>query len=87
MLVFLYPRMPLARIVGSDIVHAVPLTLIAGVGHWWMGGVDLPLLVSLLCGSAPGIIVGSLLTPRVSERVLRPILAGVLTLVGVKLMT
>ncbi len=85
LLVFLYPRMPLARIVGSDIAHAVPLTLIAGAGHWWMGHVDLHLLVSLLCGSAPGIVVGSFLTPRVSERVLRPILAAMLAIVGLKL--
>lgn len=85
LLVFLYPRMPIARIVGSDIVHAVPLTLIAGVAHWWLGTVDLRLLASLLCGSVPGIIVGSLLTPRLSDRVLRPILATVLVLVGLKL--
>ena len=84
-LVFLYPRMPLARIVGSDIVHAVPLTLIAGAAHWWLGSVDLALLASLLCGSMPGIICGSLLTPRVPERVLRILLAAVLVLVGVKL--
>ena len=84
-LVFLYPKMPTARIVGSDIVHAVPLTLIAGAAHWWMGTVDLGLLASLLCGSVPGIILGSLLTPRISERVLRPLMAAVLVLVGVKL--
>ena len=84
-LVFLYPKMPLARIVGSDILHAVPLTLIAGTAHWWVGEVNLPLLVSLLCGSIPGIVLGSVLTPRISERWLRPILAAVLTLSGVKL--
>lgn len=87
LLVFLYPRMPLARIVGSDIVHAVPLTLIAGMAHWWMGAVDLKLLASLLFGSAPGIIVGSLLAPRMSDKVLRPILATVLGLVALKLAT
>lgn len=84
-LVFLHPKMPLARIVGSDIVHAVPLTLIAGAAHWWMGDVNPKLLVALLCGSVPGIVAGSLLTPRMSDRVLRPILAAVLVLVGVKL--
>ena len=87
MLVFLYPRMPLARIVGSDIVHAVPLTLIAGAAHWWLGGIDARLLASLLLGSIPGIVVGSLLTPRMSDKVLRPMLAVVLVLVGVKLAT
>lgn len=85
LLVFLYPRLPIARIVGSDIVHAVPLTFIAGMAHWWTGNVDLSLLASLLLGSIPGIIVGSLLTPRLPERALRPILATVLVLVGMKL--
>lgn len=85
LLVFLYPRLPIARIVGSDIVHAVPLTFIAGMAHWWSGNVDLILLASLLLGSVPGIIVGSILTPRLPERALRPILATVLILVGVKL--
>ena len=85
-LLVLYPRLPTLRIVGSDIAHAVPLTLIAGLGHWWMGDVDWLLLVTLLIGSVPGIVVGSLLAPRLPERVLRMILATVLMLVSVKLM-
>ena len=84
-LIFLYPKMPVARIVGSDIAHAVPLTLVAGAGHWLMGSVNLPLLGSLLVGSIPGMIIGSQLTARIPERVLRPILAGTLLLVGSKL--
>ncbi len=84
-LIFLYPKMPVARIVGSDIAHAVPLTLIAGAGHWFMGSVDLGLLGSLLVGSIPGIILSSLLTARIPERLLRPILATTLLLVGAKL--
>ncbi len=84
-LIFLYPKMPVARIVGSDIAHAVPLTLIAGIGHWLLGSVNLPLLGSLLVGSIPGIIVGSQLTARIPEHYLRPILAGTLILVGTKL--
>ena len=68
-LLVLYPKLPVARLVGSDIAHAVPLTLIAGAGHWWLGSVDLSLLVSLLLGSIPGIIVGSLIaTPRSRPR-------------------
>jgi uncharacterized membrane protein YfcA len=86
-LIFLYPRLPVARIVGSDIAHAVPLTLIAGLGHWWLGSVNFPLLASLLIGSIPGIIVGSYLTGRIPERILCPILAAVLVLVGVKMLT
>jgi hypothetical protein len=84
-LLILYPSLPVGRLVGSDIAHAVPLTLIAGVGHWLIGSVDLHLLVSLLIGSIPGIIVGSLVASRVPDRVLRPILAGTLALVGGRL--
>lgn len=86
-LLVLYPRLPVAKLVGSDIAHAVPLTLLAGAGHWAMGSVDFHLLVSLLTGSIPGIIIGSLLSARASDRVLRPVLASVLALVGVKLLT
>ncbi|MBA3810238.1 MAG: sulfite exporter TauE/SafE family protein [Caulobacteraceae bacterium] len=84
-LLILYPRLPVGRLVGSDIAHAVPLTLLAGLGHWRMGSVDWHLLVSLLTGSIPGIIIGSMFTARAPDRVLRPILAGTLGLVGVKL--
>ncbi len=83
-LIFLYPKMPVARIVGSDIAHAVPLTLIAGAGHWMLGSVNLPLLGSLLVGSIPGIIIGSQLPARIPERFLRPVLATTLLLVGAK---
>ena len=84
-LIFLYPKIPLARLVGSDIAHAVPLTLIAGLGHSALGGLNLPLLGSLLVGSVPGIIIGSHLTARIPETVLRPILAATLAVVGTKL--
>ncbi|MBV9511247.1 MAG: sulfite exporter TauE/SafE family protein, partial [Caulobacteraceae bacterium] len=84
-LIFLYPKMPVAQIVGSDIAHAVPLTLIAGAGHWFLGSVNVPLLCSLLVGSIPGIVIGSHLTARIPEGVLRPILAGTLFLVATKL--
>jgi uncharacterized membrane protein YfcA len=84
-LLILYTQVPLARLVGSDIAHAVPLTLIAGAGYWWIGSVDLPLLVQLLAGSVPGILIGSMLAPRTPEAILRPLLASVLALVGIKL--
>ena len=67
-LVLLYPRTPIARLVGSDIAHAVPLTLIAGVGHWLLGSVDWVLLGSLVIGSLPGIFFGSHLSARVPEK-------------------
>ena len=84
-LIMLYPQLPLVRIVGTDIAHAVPLTLVAGIGHWLLGSVDWHILVSLLAGSLPGIVMGSATAPRVPEAVLRPALAGVLVLVGVRL--
>jgi uncharacterized membrane protein YfcA len=75
----------MAIIVGSDIAHAVPLTLVAGVGHWWLGSLDWPLLTSLLSGSIPGIIIGSYLSAHIPDAVLRPILAATLMLVGGRL--
>lgn len=85
-LLILYPALPVNRLVGSDIAHAVPLTLLGGIGHYILGSVDAALLVSLLLGSIPGIIVGSLIASRVSDRFLSPILAVVLALVGIKLL-
>ena len=84
-LIILYPKLPAVKIVGSDIAHAVPLTLIAGAGHWWMGSVDFAMLFSLLIGSVPGIAIGSHYASRVPDRVLRPLMAGTLALVGGKL--
>ena len=84
-LILLYPKLPLLRIVGSDIAHAVPLTLVAGIGHWAIGDVDWHMLLSLLCGSIPGILVASRLAPSLDERVIRFLLAAVLTIVGIKL--
>jgi uncharacterized protein len=84
-LLLLYPRLPMATIVGSDIAHAVPLTLVAGFGHWWLGSVDWPMLGALLSGSVPGIIIGSYLAVRVPDLVLRPILAVTLVVVGGRL--
>jgi len=84
-LVLLYPGVSTARIVGSDIAHAVPLTLIAGLGHGVMGSVDFHTLVSLLAGSLPGIFVGSSISARVPDTALRYVLAAVLIIVGSKL--
>jgi uncharacterized membrane protein YfcA len=85
-LLILYPKLPLARVAGSDIAHAVPLTLIAGLGHLAMGAVDFGLMLWLLIGSVPGIIVGSLLASRSSDGVLRPVLAVTLLVVGGRLL-
>ena len=79
-LLMLYPRLPVVRIVGSDIAHAVPLALIAGIGHWLIGDVDATLLVNLLIGSIPGVILGSLFSTKASDKLLQPLLAIVLAL-------
>jgi uncharacterized protein len=84
-LLLLYPRLPMARIVGSDIAHAVPLTLVAGVGHWALGAIDWQLMGVLLAGSLPGIVLGSYFATRVPETALRLILAATLILVAGKL--
>jgi uncharacterized protein len=84
-LIILYPELSTPRIVGSDIAHAVPLTLIAGIGHWMLGSVDLGILGSLLTGSIPGIVFGSWMTIRLPDRVLRLALAAVLFIVGGRL--
>ncbi|MCQ4144378.1 sulfite exporter TauE/SafE family protein [Vogesella sp. AC12] len=81
----LYPLLPTARLVGTEIAHAVPLTLVAGLGHASMGNMDYGLLAQLLIGSLPGIWLGSHLTRRVAERWLRPALALMMALIGAKL--
>jgi len=84
-IIFLYPRMPTIRIVGSDIAHAVPLTLVAGLGHWVLGSIDWHLLGSLLAGSVPGIVIGSHVSVRLPDAVLRFTLATTLLLIAGKL--
>jgi uncharacterized protein len=84
-LLLLYPGLPTARIVGSDIAHAVPLTLAAGIGHWFLGSINTEVLISLLVGSIPGILIGSYAAVRMPERVLRFVLAAVLVVVATKL--
>jgi len=81
-LLLLYPRLPMTRIVGSDIAHAVPLTLVAGIGHWATGAIDWHLLGVLLIGSLPGIVIGSYCAHRVPETALRLVLAATLMLVA-----
>lgn len=87
MLVYLYPRrLTPARLVGTDILHAVPLTVVAGTGHLLLGNVNLMLLGGLLLGSIPGVLLGSHFSSRAPDRLLRPTIAAVLALVGVKLL-
>jgi uncharacterized protein len=84
-LMLLYPLLPLPRIVAADIAYAVPLTLVAGLGHASLGSVDWPLLAKLLAGSIPGIWVGSHLMFKTPERVIRSLLSVLLAYAGLKL--
>ena len=85
-LLFLYPKLPVVKIVGSDIAHAVPLTLLAGAGHWFLGTVNFTLLSTLLLGSIPGIIIGSYTARFAPEGVIKTSLGVLLALVGVKML-
>lgn len=84
-LLILYPLLPLPRIVAADIAYAVPLTLVAGLGHASLGSVDWPLLAKLLAGSLPGIWLGTHWMTRISERIVRSGLSVLLAFAGFKL--
>lgn len=85
-LVFLYPATPLKKLVGSDIFHALFLVGISALGHVGLGGINYKLLGGLLIGSIPGVWIGSKLTTRFPERILRPVLATTLLYAGLKLL-
>ncbi|MBI2724992.1 MAG: sulfite exporter TauE/SafE family protein [Polaromonas sp.] len=86
-LMLLYPALPLPRIVAADIAHAVPLTLVAGLGHASIGSVDWPLLLKLLAGSLPGIWLGTFLMHKTPDRVIRSLLSMLLAYAGAKLIS
>jgi len=83
-LLLLYPRLPAINVVGTDLAHAVPLTLVAGIGHLLLGNVDFMLLGALLIGSLPAIYLGTKLATRLPEKLLQPMLASMLLALGVK---
>ena len=85
-LVLLYPDLPVVKIAASDIAHAVPLTLVAGLGHLANGGIDITVLESLLMGSLPGVVIASLFAPRLPDLALRLLLAATLTVSGLRLL-
>lgn len=88
LLALVYPmRLGARTIVGTDIIHAVPLTLLAAMGHSWLGNVDFWLLVSLLLGSVPGIAVGSLTVGKVNDDLIRYALAAMLIVSAIKMVT
>ncbi|CAM3028581.1 sulfite exporter TauE/SafE family protein [Acinetobacter celticus] len=82
-LVLMFPNLPMIRIIGSDVVHAVLLTFVAGMGHMTSGNVDFHLLGWLLCGSIPAIIIGTLISSRLPEKLIRKILGITLFALGI----
>ncbi len=86
-LMLLYPALPLPRIIAADLAYAVPLTLVAGLGHASVGEVDWRLLGWLLAGSIPGILIGSSLVTHTPERLIRSLLSVLLAYAGLKLLS
>jgi len=85
-LAYLYPlRLTPPRLIATDIVHAIPLAIFAGLGHLLIGNVDFGLLGNLLLGSIPAVIVGATLSARLPHTLLRGVLAVVLLSIGLKL--
>jgi uncharacterized membrane protein YfcA len=88
MLLLLYPlRLAPARLVGTDLAHAIPLALVAGIGHILLGNVDFVLLGQLLLGSLPGVWLGAHFGGKLPDRLLRVAIAVVLVAVGIKLLS
>ena len=84
LLLTLYPRMPALNVIGTDIAHAVPLTLVAGMGHLWNDNINWTLLLGLLIGSLPAVHIGAKLAVKIPNSVLQKFLAGLLFLIGLK---
>ena len=84
LILLLYPRLPAQKVVGTDIAYAVPLTLVAGIGHATLGNVHWGLLAALLIGSLPGIWLGARLTKSLPDKLIRTLLAGSLLIAGFK---
>ncbi len=87
LILLLYPHLKSAEVAGTDIAYAVPLTALAGLGHWWLGNVHFDLLFGLLIGSVPAIWLGAKLSSTLPEKAVRTTLAGTLFLVGIKLVS
>lgn len=85
LLVYLYPlRMTPHRLIATDLVHAIPLAMVAGMGYLIAGKVDGMMLLSLLSGSIPAVILGSLLAGKISASWVKRVLAFVLIAIGLK---
>ncbi|OTG87803.1 sulfite exporter TauE/SafE family protein [Acinetobacter sp. ANC 3832] len=85
-LILMFPNLPMIRIIGSDVVHAVLLTSVAGFAHMSSGNVDFHLLGWLLVGSIPAIIIGTLISSRMPEKLIRKVLGITLFALGINFM-
>lgn len=85
LLLILYPSLKTKQVVGTDLAHAVPLTAIAGFGHFQLGHIDVQLLYSLLIGSLPAIYFGTKVGQKIPENVLKVLVASILAILGIKL--
>ena len=84
-LLLMFPGERLNRLVGSDVFHGVLIVGVAALGHWHLGDVNFPLVSGLLLGSVPGVWLGSVIASRIPEGTLRPAVAALLFVTGVKL--
>jgi uncharacterized membrane protein YfcA len=84
-LLFAYRVLPSDKLVGTDIFYGFVISAVAGIAHIGAGHVEWNIVASLLIGSIPGVWLGSKVSVRAPERVLRPLLAGVLLLSGLKM--
>ena len=85
-LIILYPRFNIKQIVGTDLAHAVPLTITAGMGHLFLGNIDFNLLTTLLVGSIPGVWLGSKMNARINALWIKLFLIILLLLIAIKLL-
>lgn len=83
-LMLLYPRMPMIRVIGTDLAYAVPLTAVAGLGHMQLGHVDYWLLLSLIAGSLPCIWLGTRVANLVPEKIMQRVMASILLILGIR---
>lgn len=82
-LMLLYPKLRGAEVVGIDLAYSIPLVTVAGLGHMQLGNIDYRLMFGLLIGSIPGIYIGSTVSSRLPEVMMRRILAGTLLVLGI----
>jgi uncharacterized protein len=85
-LLLMFPGERLNQLVGSDVFHGVLLVGVAALGHWHLGDVNLRLVGGLLLGSVPGVWIGSFIASHIPEGSLRPAVAVLLFVTGVKLL-